>query len=516
MGERMDATRSRSLWMSTLGAVCGAALLAWLGLQLAPERRVAAAPERSVAAPARASDRPELVSPRPESLPERIEADVELAPRAAALFGPEPREGRVLVRGVVRAPVMDLERTSIHVERTEGALRLANPARDWARSDAAGRFEVDVTDLVRPRDDLHVAGGVVLRAGSPSPDDEQRSQLLVQADHPSCEPASVRIEVPQPLPESEANEGEDVVLEVELVLASASCIRGIVTVPEGCDVTPVQVVAFAKSSSGGWDVYVHPREDPRRDRKLAITASLADAHTPAEDGSYSIRVTPGAIYAVVAAWPGLRPDHGQVEVAVSGEFRLDLALDEGVALRGTLRLDGAPAGAGTAVSAAHQCGDHGHLSLGAGRGSLCWVDGELGWAAAVTKTDAKGRFELKGLCAGSYALRAVGLGQPGHYARSVPLGEVRAPSDDAQLGPLLARAVLTFDVEEDERIPFSLRALGGRASDVELGPFEPDRDGVATLSLAPSSVYEVVQGGAAVGRITTGQAGSKTTWRIAP
>jgi hypothetical protein len=341
-------------------------------------------------------------------------------------------------------------------------------------------------------------------------------QLSVEAEHRSCAPGSIALAVPPPPGAlDERTPSLDQILEVELVLERATCITGTVALPVGQDVERTVVTVFVQRPTGEWAAY-RPLTDSARERGVAgFPRSDASCARPAPDGSYSIRVAPRATYAVVAALPGLRPQKSTVDVPVAGDYQVDFALDLGTVLRGTLSLDGPPSGAGLTVNAALHCGDSEHVSLGSGQGTLCWIDGELEWSYAMAKTDARGRFELTGLCPRSYTLRAVGLGQPGQHARSVEIGEVRAPSDTVALGPVLARAVLDFGPPAERATEFSLRAPNEAGQRRDLGPFESDERGLAVLSLPPHTTYDVLEGERLAGHITTGGAGSNLTWRIA-
>lgn len=492
-------TRRRT-WGIALGGAAVAALLLFGALQLAGRELVAAAPSID-----RADDAQLEIEPQPRvSPPAQVEtARVEPAPEQPVLevHPQEPSAGsvsgvRVLVRGIVRAPVPDLETTTIQA-RVAGSGFGRRPV--FLKPDPMGRFEWDATPYL-------TASASALSAGA--------TELVVQASHRHCIPAVVSRDLPAEVwPDTGAGGSPDRVIEVDLTLERATCITGTVGVPLGIDVKSAAVTVFVLRSTGEWATY-KPRWVVEHPARASLTIDSANAMRPVDDGSYTIRVEPGAIYGVVAALPGFRPQKRAVETALPGDYRADFALERGEVLRGTLCIDGPPVGSGMTVSAALHCPDAGHVSLGSGLGTLCWVDGELEWAHAIAKTDARGRFELSGLCPRSYALRAVGLGVSGQNARSVQIGEARAPADDVALGPVLARAVLDFGNASGKAAKFSLRTPLESGPPSDLGPFEPDDDGLAQLSLPPHSTYEVVADGALLGRISTASVGSSMTWRI--
>jgi hypothetical protein len=466
-----------------LVVACAALLAAW-----APWRARSAVPSALPASsPSAAEERAstELVSPASEALSERVEAapaaiEPVRASRLSKLAHSRPNAARsVVVRGRVEAAVSDLERTQVRIsagQRTSHRVQ----------ADQIGRFEVEVTQL------LQVDGTTTL------------APLVVEAEHPICRRASVELPLPPELGEPAQSKASDpIVLEVFLHLEQATCIAGSVTLATPQGERP-WVAAFVRETFGGApSLDGDPRDLP--DSNVARVQ---------QDGTFLLRVAPGARYAVVAAVRGLRPQTRELQVFAEGEYRLDFALEPGLSLRGTLSLDGPRANAGTTLNAALDCGATEHESLGSAYGTLCWVNGRLEWAYGIASTDADGRFELTGLCEGNYTLRAVGLGLSGKHMRSVQVGEARAPCDRLELGPVLARAALDFGSRAGRPTTFSLRTPEGAAPSSKLGPFESDERGLALLSLPPHATYEVLAGKELVGSITTGAVGSSSSWRI--
>lgn len=427
----------------------------------------------------------------------------ELGAEPAALAAPssqiaaEREPLKVLLQGSVRAQVPDLWRTRIVVDEPETVgQRIEAPV------DAAGRFEVDVTPLVHRGVLFSPPGRLVVHADHPACLRLERSVPLHELRSWAGLPDPVRLAAARarpPLDPSASSPDPDGtrVIEVELELERGASLVGRVRLPEGA------VLRGAFVAAAGIE--------PETDTPAAAWAEISRLD-PA--GNFELRVAPGGRYAVVAATQFARPATEILEVQHPGEYLVDLELEPGLALEGTLRLGSEPAPVGVAVVALLDPATSSPYAQIPGVEALAWSDGRFEWRSRLARTDARGRFSVGGLGPQERSLRVLALGMPGFHTRSVEAGSARPPREELVVGPLFAQVVLRFAPAAAWPVSFVLQEVGSERE--RLGPFVADADGRAALWLPPHASFDVLVDGDLLGSVATGAAGERGEWVLAP
>jgi hypothetical protein len=478
------------------------ALCAWLAITFwLPSREripaVAAASALPLSDPEHSIDLADLERTVPERavVPEEVPPDV-LADRP-----------HVLVRGSVLGPVPDLEKVQVGIFadcRVRAEHQPPHRPSLEVSVDRQGRFEADVTQLLEECPDSR--------------------DLLVVAKHRLSKSAIAHVEAPSVQvaePGSAADRGP-LVTEVTLTLELGALIQGRVTVGTAEPHAAVALLVRKLES------FVEPVLDRTGAQRSAAQMWAFDEGLPPwtwvmetrertldADGEFELQVESGARYAVVAAVAGLRPQTALVDVLLETLYRADLTILPGEELSGTLQLGPDLAPEGTQLMVNLQGGDESIPTLRFEWGQMSWIDGGFEWSRSLAVTDASGHFAFRGLAPARYELSAIGEGIPRQYVRASKLGVFAAPDTGLHLGPCLARVELDLAPPQSGPVSFKLKPLDPRAP-FDLGPFDTDPRGRATLHLKPQSSYDVVVAGRAVGRITTAGVGEISSWRAPP
>jgi len=214
-------------------------------------------------------------------------------------------------------------------------------------------------------------------------------EILVRADHLEFVPAGIVLPLPSPpalAPDERREERADLVLE-----RSFARVTGRVTIPEAVDASAVDVALLPF--------------DGDRGRFADVQVESCDAA-----GRFVLAVTEPGEYAVVTAWPGLRPDWARVRVSSTRtEIDVDLAPSEGEELRGRARLAHGPATGG--VVRAYPRGPRFVGRIRLRQGIIGWTSGGPEAAQQEGLVARNGSFRIAGLPAGPCELTWVGAGR---------------------------------------------------------------------------------------------------------
>ncbi|MCY3001294.1 MAG: hypothetical protein NTV21_05770 [Planctomycetota bacterium] len=423
--------------------------------------RAPSGPLEPLAAPKEPDERMEPESERYELAAARIRATVVLQ---GQWLGTRGYEAALDVR-VTSLAAATLERWTdvddvswAELQEEFRAENLENAARDSLRGgglpahvDGNGRFELDVTELLRGRDRLPTS-------------------LLVTLQHENFR--SVRAEVP-------------LVLNGERLSRAALEREGLIVLPFQWQLAPVCVVRGNTGLVDGHGaVHVEAwRLEGDRPREL-----LAEDDVDGPDDVFELPCTPSPKIAVVAYCDGYLP---QTRVLyVGGELNLwigRITLDRGCTYSGQVAVGEHTLGASAWLYLSREnpvFNSERFLWRG-----FVWFDNRFEPEAMAVRTSSDGSFRFTGLAGGLYELR-MGI-DPDWWTQMDPVYFVRAPDEGVTLRPWLTRIELQVeqgDLPASQR-PIAVRGLGrDGASTARL---VTDRVGRAELRLFPGEPYVV-------------------------